>query len=439
MASQAIPTPNDSTHVPQARVRREVRVAIWPMAVLIYASILPREVSLRVGDFFLYADRLALILILPYVIRKLMDGAIRFVLPDFLVMIASIWMIVSMSKLYGLGPGLKSGGALAFDAAVGYYLARISFRSLQDMRKVLILTAPGFFIAALLVMIESIGHRYIVQDLTEKVFGALPAFAGGDQLTRSETGNIRWGLMRGKGPFNHSIHAGIYLATLLPLYYMAGLRGWPKIVGVASGILSFFALSSAAVLSLLMNAALIAFDRIQRFTKDLSWRFLIVSGTVLTLIINTVSGSGVAGLVGRYLTFDPFTAYYRQLTWRYGSQSVMRHPWFGIGFESYERPAWMITNSIDAHWLLLAMRFGLVSAIGFFLASVLALIGLARASTHAAYVDQRFYRGIAIALFSMVFAMFSVSLWANLQTWFNILLGGCVACSQHTYRRVRVA
>lgn len=438
MASQAIPAShNRAPSTKSGRVRREVRVAVWPMALLIYAAILPREVAFNWGGLFLYADRLALIILLPYVIRKLMDGAIRFVLPDMLVLVASLWLMVSMIQNYGFAQGLKSGGALAYDATVGYYLARISFRSLQDMRKVLILVAPGFLIAGLLVLVESVLHRYIVQEIVEKVFSALPDF-GRQGEAKDSRAFIRIGLMRGKGPFNHSIHAGLCLASILPLYIMSGLRGWPKVTGIVAALLSFFTLSSAAVLSLMTNAALVAYDHVQRATREMTWRGLIIVGTIVTATINLVSDSGVAGLVGRYLTFDPFTAYYRQLTWRYGTQSVWAHPWFGIGFETYQRPTWMVSDSIDAHWLLLAMRFGLVAAVGYFLASVMALISVSRASVAASYADQKFYRGIAISLFSMAFAMFSVALWGNLQTWYNVLLGGCVACSQHTYRRVRI-
>ena len=187
-----------------------------------------------------------------------------------------------------------------------------------------------------------------------------------------------------------------------------------------------------------MNAFLIAYNRIQKRVRELSWKLLIVLSAAVVISVNLVSSSGVVGLIGRFLTFDPATAYYRQMTWRYGLQSVYKYPLFGLGFESYQRPQWMLTSSIDAHWLLLAMRFGIVPAIGMLLASIIALIALARASIKASRTDQQFYRGIAISLFCMIVAMFSVALWGNLQSWFNILLGGCVACAQHVYKPVTI-
>lgn len=442
MASNAIdqspslrPQPGESG----VRVRQPVRVALWPIALLIYAALLPREVGFSVGGLIFYADRVGYILVLPYLIQKLMAGAIRFVLPDLLVLFVSMWMIISMSANYGIVLGLERGGSLAFDATVGYYLARISFRSLQDMRKVLILIAPGLFLAGFIVMMESVTHRLIVEPAAVQLFGRLNVTLGTDVRTEvNALSEIRMGLMRGKGPFAHSIHAGIFLASWLALYAMGGIRGLPRLMGIVAGLFGVFSLSSAALQVLVLSIFLIAYDRIQRSVRELNWSIMVIGGGGLLLLLNTVSNSGAANLVGRYLTFNPATSYFRQLIWQYGTQSVWKHPWTGIGFESYERPVWMYTQSIDAHWLLLAMRFGLPAAVAMFAATVLALFALSRASVNAIPGDQRFYRGIAISLFVMAVAMFTVALWGNLQSLFNILLGGCVACAQHSYMRVRI-
>lgn len=442
MASNAIdrstslrPPPGES----RVRMRQPVRVALWPIVVLIYAALLPREMGFNVGGLTFYADRIGYVLVLPYLIQKLMAGAIRFVIPDLLVLFASAWMIIAMSANYGIGLGLERGGSLAFDATVGYYLARISFRSLQDMRKVLILIAPGLFVAGVIVMVESISHRLLIQPIAIQLFGRLNVTLGIDASSEiNALSEIRMGLMRGKGPFAHSIHAGIFLASWLALYAMGGIRGLPRLMGILAAIFSVFSLSSAALQVLVVSLFLIAYDRIQRSVRELNWSMLVIGGGGILLLLNTVSNSGVANLVGRYLTFNPATAYFRQLIWQYGTASVWKHPWVGIGFESYERPVWMYTQSIDAHWLLLAMRFGLPAALALFAATVLAVLALSRASVKALPGDQRFYRGMAIALFTMAVAMFTVALWGNLQSLFNILLGGCVACAQHSYMRVRV-
>lgn len=414
-------------------------MALWPIVLVIYATLLPRELRVEIGPLTLFADRLALLPVLPWLVRRLLHGAIRFVLPDFLVLFAALWMAVSMTVHYGLGDGLERGGALAFDIVVGYLLARISFRSPAAIRRVLVIVAPGLFLAGLTVMLESLLGRAIVQPLAEQVFGRLPTYVGGEAAGFADrsTGE-RFGIFRGKGPFPHAILAGLYLATFVGLYNLSGLRGWPRLLGNIAGLLSLFTVSSAAVLALGLSYFLLAYEWLQRRVRELSWRLLALGAGLAALIITFTTNSGVAGLIGRFLTFDAQTAYFRHLIWRYGTQSVWNHPWFGIGYAGYERPLWMVTESIDAYWLLLAVRSGLPAALAMFLAVVIAIVTVAEASVRAEPATRRLLRGLAISMFVLMMALFSVSIWGNLQTLFNLLLGGCVACAQRDYRGLRI-
>jgi len=415
--------------------RKDVRVAIWPVVVVLYAILLPREFRLAIGTFEFFADRIALMLILPYVIRKLMDGAIRLVLPDVLVLTAAAWMLAAMIHRYGLASGFERGGSNAFDLSVGYFLARISFRSLTDMRRAFLLFLPGVLMVGLLIAAESISHRLIVQPLAEAVFGKAPLYAGGSiEEGRSIREVLRLGFLRARGPFSHSIHAGLFLSSLIGIYNLAGLRGWPRILANAVAPLSFFTVSSAAVISLVLGYALIAYDMIQRQVRELSWRILVYGGIFIMILLQVASKSGVPNLIARYLTFDAQTAFYRTSIWNWGMASIRSSPWFGIGYEDYDRPVWMTAGSVDSHWLLLAMRFGIVPSFALMLAVVMALFALGRASARVPAADQKFYRGIAISLFIMALAMFTVMLWGGVQMWFTILLGGCVACAQRSFR-----
>lgn len=414
--------------------RRDVRVALWPMVVVLYATLLPREVRIELAGLQFFADRIGLVIVLPYVLKKIVDGAIRFVLPDILMLFTGLWMITAMSMTYGIGDGLIRGGSLALDATVGYYLARISFRSLTDVRRILILFAPGVLIVGIIIATESITHTPIVKPLAEAVFGKLPFYVGGDAAGfENQALEIRLGLMRAEGPFSHSILAGLYLASLVGVYSMSGLRGWPRIFGNLAGILSIFSLSSAAILGLVLTYAMVGYDSLQRLFRELSWS-LIVSVIVLGVtIIQFTSNSGAAGLIGRYLTLNPETAYYRQMTWEFAGASVRAHPLFGIGLAGYARPSWMVSESIDAHWLLLAVRYGLPAALAQGGAVLLALFALGRASHNVTLSEQRLYRGVAFSLATLGIMMFTVTLWGGALGWFNLLLGGCVACAQRSY------
>lgn len=424
---------------PVFRQQRDVRVALWPVMLVLYAMLLPREVRISLDGFELYADRIGLLIVLPYVLRKLMQGAIRFVLPDLLVLLAGVWMLVSMLVHYGVSPGLERGGSAALDSTVGYFLARISFRSLTDMRRALVLLLPGVMAVALSIVVESITHKPFIRPLAAQIFGPLPLFEGGSgEVYRRDINMIRMGLYRARGPFEHAIHAGLFIASLVGIYNLAGLRGYPRLFANIVAPLAFFTVSSAALLGLALGYGLIAYEFIQRHVRELSWRLLILAGTAAVVLLEIVSDSGAIGLMSRYLTFSSQTAFYRQFTWDFGLQTLATSPWFGIGFSDYERPAWMVSNSVDAHWLLLALRFGSPTALSLLAAVIIALLGLSRASVSVPRADQLFYRGIAISLFVLATMMFTVYLWGGVAMWFTVMLGACVACSQRSYKGIRV-
>ena len=57
-------------------------------------------------------------------------------------------------------------------------------------------------------------------------------------------------------------------------------------------------------------------------------------------------------------TFDPWTGLYRMAIWEHGLDNLWNNFWFGIGREDWERPAWMVSSTIDAYWLVLPLRIG---------------------------------------------------------------------------------
>lgn len=410
-------------------------VAIWPAVIVIYATLLPREVNVEIAGLYFFMDRIALICALPWIIYKINQRVIRFVLPDWLVMFAGLWLIISIAVNYDMSRAITSGGSLALDTVGGYYLARISFRSLNDIRRAFILAAPGFALASGLVFVESVSHRLFVRPFFISVFGPISYAGGGtDVVLDTLRVDVRMGLVRGYGPWAHPILAGLHLATLLPVFWMSGIRGWPRTLGVLSALGAIFTISSAAVGALALAIALTAYDRLTVVARELSWRLLLLAVGAGLLVVQLIVPGGILSFITRYLTFDPWTAYFRQLIWQYGSVSVMNHPVFGIGFEPYDRPAWMITTSVDNHWLLFAMRYGLPCGVALFAASVIALIALGRSAGHATPTDARFYRGIAIALGLLMLMMWTVTLQGGTLTWFTLLLGGCVACAQHSFR-----
>lgn len=415
----------------QAQGLLDRQAPLWPAMLVLYAILLPREIRLALGPLELSPDRLALLAVLPWLLRELARGVVQPVLCDRVVLAAGVWMIAAMVHHYGPWPGLERGGAAAFDLVTGYALARVCLRSAADLRTALLLFLPGVLLVGLVILIEAASHRLLVHPAAEALFGTPPVFEAGQlEAYRSAQKTFRLGLLRAPGPFAHSIHAGLFLASFAALYGLASFRGLARIVANLIAPLAIFTVSAAAVLGLILGYGLLLCETLQRHVREISWRLMIALAVAGAVVVELASNSGVIGLAARYLTFDPQTAFYRQLTWHHGLASVHEHMVFGIGYADYVRPGWMVSPSVDAHWLVLAMRFGVVPALLLLAATALALLRLAQASTRAPAADAALCRGLAMALFIIGLLMFTVHLWGGLNTWFTLLLGAGVTLGQ---------
>jgi O-antigen ligase len=420
---------DDRVSGPVPARRLAAAVSVWPLAIAGYGTLLPSEVRIEVGDLQLYGYRIALMIAFPWVIHRLARGTIRLILPDILILFAALWMLVAMTSSYGVARGVQSGGIQGFDMIAAYFLARVSLPTPDTVRRLLTLMLPGFMLAAALMAIESLSGVLIVRPAAAALFGDLPAFgASAVDGIRLEQ---RLGLTRAYGPFPHPILAGIQMSSLLSLYLMSGLMGMRRTLGVGASIFAFFALSSAAIVGLVLNAGLFAYERLQRRVQGLSWRLFAGVVVILALVAQIGSKNGVLPIIIRYLTIDPLTGYYRLLIWEFAGAQVWRAPWLGTGFEGYERPIWMISDSIDAHWLLLAVRFGLPCALALGGATVGALLMLTKVQRGQPLRDRDLSRGLAISLFVMALLMFTVTLWGCSLAWFTLILGAAVSVGQH--------
>jgi O-antigen ligase len=185
-------------------------------------------------------------------------------------------------------------------------------------------------------------------------------------------------------------------------------------------------LSSAAYAGLGLVVVLAIYERLRRLVSFLTWPRLVALVGAAMVAIEAVSSGGLIRVLIRS-TLSPQTGYYRLLIWEYGSKSVAKHPWFGIGFDEFERPAWM-TNSVDAFWLNIAMRYGLPSAILLGLTAVIAIVGLSRAVVRDPQ-DRETLVGIAISITVLSILAFTVAFFGGIFIWYFMLLAVGVTLS----------
>ena len=381
-----------------------------------------------VGGQTIFAYRAVAMLLLPWIIARLIRRSLKPNLLDSMVFAAGIWMIISFSFVYGPGDGIIRGTALAFDLIVPFLVARICLKTLTDLRRLLVVMAPGVAIVTFLMMIESVSHTIFVRPAAAAIFGDLPSFRDGTAVGNINlSGEIRLGLMRAFGPFSHPILGGVFLASLLPLYFNAGLVRWPSWVGRLSGLGAFFTLSSAALLALIIFAILQGYRLIVERVTFLTWRMFVVGSTAFLGALQLVTDNGVIPFLSQF-TLTPQTAFYRRLIWDYGSDSVKANPWFGIGYDGYQRMHWM-PQSVDAHWLMLAIRHGLIPALLLLGAMIAVVTILSKRSLTLQSSERRMIFGVIATYVVLIIAGFTVSYFGATSIWFALALGIGVSLS----------
>lgn len=349
---------------------------------------------------------------------------------DVAVAIIGFWTILSFTMNYGFGVGIVRGAGVTIDTVVPYFVVRTCIRSLDDLRYFLILVLPAMAFAGIILLAESVSGRPLLSVAYASVFGNMDLYSSGENVgALIIQGDTRMGLLRAFGPFPHPILAGIMMIGFLPLYYFSGLRSWPLLGGIFFALTGIFGLSSAAFLALMITVGAIVIYHIKAYFPKISWWSISALMTLLVWAMHMASKNGIIYVLAR-LTLTPHTAEHRIHTWRWGSLTVEKNPWFGIAYSQWEREAWM-GESVDAHFLLMAMRHGLVVPIMMLAAIFYGMIRLGLIIPFLSPKDRAFAIGINMFIFcyfivgqtvnyfgsSNVFFMSSIAFLASAVSW----------------------
>ncbi len=410
-----------------APARGDALMQIFPLALLIYSVILlPPEAQFQFSGVNLPIYRIVILALIPLMIGRFASGRAKVGVADWLMLAISAWMIFSFVHVYGIESGIVRGFGVVVDTAGAFLVARVSIDSTTALRRLLIVIAPGMLLAGLEILIESVTHRAIVRPAFAAVFGYVANYEGGQVVGAfdfSGPQEIRLGLLRAWGPFPHPILGGIILTSMLPLWLMGGIRSWPRLAGLISALLGLFTISSAAFLALAMGLAFCSFDRFKRHIPSVRWPLIATVMMLALLAVQLASKNGVVRVLAR-LTLDPQTAYYRILIWRYGLRSVAEHPVYGIGFKTYERPSGM-TSSIDAHFLLLGVRNGVVAPVLLLTVFFVTMIRLGQRSTRVGGSDGNLFVAVNFMLVVLLISGLTVTFFGSANVWLMAIVGIC--------------
>ena len=393
---------------------KALSAAPLPVVLVIVSFLCPTEFSLYLGGLRLPPHRVALILFVPVALFRMLsrrDTHIRSF--DLLFLAFAAWTLFAYWT-HSDWEGLVYGGSLGLESFGGYIVARAFVRTPDDIVNALRVMVLAIVAAALIALPETLLGQIFVHD-------ALRALTGFVHPTAIEQ---RLGLTRAYGTFDHPIHYGTFCAALLALMWFAEKRASRRRARAAlATAATLLGLSSAPILCLAVQGGLIGWERVTRGVKG---------RLMLTLAIIAAAYCGVAmvsnrtpfAIIATGFTLDPWTGFYRLQIWENGLANVVSNPWTGIGLNDWERPAWMVSSTVDAFWLVIAMRTG-IPAIALLLAAI-ALLARAVVRGRARMPDKRFGRigtGWVISLTALSLVGCTVHYWNVLNAYFFFFLG----------------
>jgi hypothetical protein len=405
---------------------RSIRRVPLPAMLLILAIIFPPEIGASVGGLFLNPYRLVLIISFFPAFIGLISGKVgRLRICDFLMFFYGLWAMIALTFTEGAQVAMQTGGVHALESFGSYVIARRYITSPMIFRGVVALLTVIVISLTVFTVPESITGINILHQAAITVFGK-NALDGVSTIPMTK----RFGLTRAFGPFEHPIIYGTFCASALGMswYILAKRERWygaRVFRGFYIVFATFFSVSSGALVSAAIQGACIAWDRIARSIK-FRW-YLVLGGLAFAYVVMSLFGSRppIRILCG-LLAINDYTGYMRYTMWDYGLQDVWAHPLFGIGtLHQWDHPAWMSSKSLDAFWLLEAMRFGLVASFCLIGSIVSVAFGLIRMKKLPDLLD-RCRKGWIMSILGFVTSGVTVHFWNAIFVYLCFMVGMCV-------------
>lgn len=386
----------------------------FPIVLILLSFLCPTELSLYLAGLRLPPHRLALLILLPIAFFKIVssrDQRIRAF--DVLFIAYGFWTMWVYAQHAGK-EGFVYGGSLALEALGGYFVARAFVRTTDQLRATMRAFILAVIAAGVVALPETLLGKTFTHDFLHKMTGYY-------HPTGVET---RLGLTRAYGTFDHPIHYGTFCAALLALFWFAERREVKRRINATiMAFATFLGLSSAPMLCLGLQVGMLIWDRVTRTIK--SRMSLTLAGLAGIYIgMSLLSNRSPIAFIATGMTLDPWTGFYRLQIWENGMLNVWANPWTGIGLGDWERPWWMISDTVDAFWLVTTMRQGIPAFL--LLALAIILLGrdiMKRRHRHTDGQAQKIAMGWMMSLIALSLVGATVHYWNVLHTYFFFFIG----------------
>ncbi len=388
----------------------------WPVVLYIAAVMLP--VAFYAGPIYMTGVRLLLIvMIIPLTARLIMGKYGRLLITDMLFLLHFVWIVVALA-VNNPDQVVTNAGSTGIEFIGGYVLARAYIRDRDDfMALVRTLVIVTFCMFPFIIFETLTGNAIILNTL-----GKLP----GIYSLRDIDIGIRMGLDRTQGVFVHPIHWGLFCSLTLSLCFV-GLKGvygnfWRLTISTVVGISGLLALSSGALLAILLQLGLFFWAYLFRNTAR-RWIILVGVGAFCYVVVDILSNRSPLMVFLSYATFSPHTAYWRTIIFDWGMINIWANPVFGLGLNDWVRPSYMYSGSMDNFWLVMGVRYGIPGFATIAAGYLLALWKIGRRDFDGDRVLWHFRRAWMFSFIGLSFTMSTVHLWHTIYSFVFFIFG----------------
>lgn len=389
-----------------------------PLPVLIYLLCVVIPIGFQVGPLAMTTLRLfMLIMIVPLMVRLVFGHYGRILLTDVMFVLFIGWTFVSLAA-NNPDKVIQNVGSAGIEFLGGYIVGRAYIRGSADF--IALCKWIGLLALATLpfALLETLTGRPLIIETLRKLPG----------LTSVAIVDIekRMGLERVQAVFAHPIHYGLFCSVAFTMSFIA-LRDvtgttWRYVSSAIIAFSGFLALSSGALLAILLQIALIGWSRA---FAAIQWRWWLLIGIfVLAYVaIDLLSNRTPIRVFMSYATFSAHNAYWRGIIFEWGMKSVWGHPLLGIGLNDWERPHFMYSGSMDNFWLVNAVRYGIPGFLFLAIGYVLGIFRVMRRDFSESETLSLLRKAWVFTFLGLTFTLSTVHIWTNIYSFVFFVFG----------------
>lgn len=388
-------------------------------AVVFLSLVIP--VFFELGSLHMSLSRVVLLVLTPILLAQLFLGRFgKILVTDYLVLGFMFWFTISTLK-NNPQVFVTFVGSNMLILLGGYLTGRTMVRGPRSAHQMIYLYCGAILVTLPFAIYETITSVMPIARLLDQI----PGIVSSPDVDYEP----RRGLHRVQVVFVHPIHYGLFCTMGFGLV-MVGLKR--RINGVARwlwaiaiGAACFLSVSSGPLLGIMMQVALVFYGFAARNLLH-PWKWLLRFSVVGYILLDLLSTRPAYFAIAERLAFSSGTAYARKIALDYGLAQVGRTPIFGVGAgRSWGLPSWM-TGSLDNHWLLIAMVYGIPAFALLFGAYIYTLWKAGRSGHDTDPETKALHLGWSITTVGTMLTLATVAIWSDIATLGFLMLGSGV-------------